>query len=168
MKKEGHYLGAHSDKHLLYNDWIKRDKLLVSKLDFNADISENYREMAEFGILKTDAKYFLPPFEWYNSTISKWTNEQELKIINFTHGTRSNADYTYPEMGDKYVDSDQIYASVLKQEAHGENGLNGFILLVHLGSDARRTDKFYHKLPTLIHTLKSKGYNFIRIDTLLD
>ena len=68
----------------------------------------------------------------------------------------------------KYVDSDQIYASVLKQEAHGENGLNGFILLVHLGSDARRTDKFYHKLPTLIHTLKSKGYNFIRIDTLLD
>ena len=27
IKDTGHYLGAHSDKHLLYADWVKRDSL---------------------------------------------------------------------------------------------------------------------------------------------
>jgi endoglucanase len=31
LKKSGHYLGAHSDKHLLYNSWEKRDSSIVSK-----------------------------------------------------------------------------------------------------------------------------------------
>src|SRR5690606_6856284 len=31
---EGHYLGAHSDAHLLYCDWENRDSLLVSQAVF--------------------------------------------------------------------------------------------------------------------------------------
>ena len=34
IKKDGHYLGAHSDKHLLYCDWNKRDSLFVTKEQF--------------------------------------------------------------------------------------------------------------------------------------
>ena len=40
------------------------------------------------------------------------------------------------------------------------SGLNGFILLMHIGTDPKRTDKFYRKLPGLINYLRSKGYQF--------
>jgi peptidoglycan/xylan/chitin deacetylase (PgdA/CDA1 family) len=99
LKQDGHYLGAHSDKHLLYADWIKRDSLLVTKNEFTADLNQNYQRMRQFGIEKANAHFFLPPFEWYNSKIAAWTKELNLTLINFTPGTRSTADYTYPEMG---------------------------------------------------------------------
>ncbi len=168
LKKERHYLGAHSDKHLLYNDWNNRDSLLVSKSEFVKDIVDNYREMNRFGIEKAEAKYFLPPYEWYNSTISQWADEYGLNLINFTPGTRVTADYTWPEMGARYVDSETIFSTILEYENRSTNGMNGFILLVHLGTEPSRTDKFYHKLPELIKTLKDRGYNFERIDSLLN
>ena len=44
---------------------------------------------------------------------------------------------------------------------------NGFILLIHLGTDPRRKDAFYDQLDTLLHTLKDKGYHFVTVDALL-
>ncbi|MCB0265674.1 MAG: glycoside hydrolase family 9 protein, partial [Calditrichaeota bacterium] len=163
LRKDGHYLGAHSDKHLLYATWENRDSLLVDKSLFISDLKNNYREMARFGITPKDAPFFLPPYEWYNRTIAKWTRELGLTLINFSHGTRSNADYTWPEMGDKYVNSEVIYQSILDYERTSPNGLNGFILLLHIGTDPARTDKFYLKLENLIDELMSKGYQFSTI-----
>lgn len=168
LKRDGHYLGAHSDKHLLYADWTKRDSLLVSKEEFEADLLKNYSRMADFGINKEDAPYFIPPYEWYNKTITKWTGELGLKLINFSPGTRSTADYTYPELGGMYKTTDQIYQSVLDKERSDPNGLNGFILLVHIGTDPRRTDKFYDRLDELIRELRGKGYRFVKLKALID
>jgi peptidoglycan/xylan/chitin deacetylase (PgdA/CDA1 family) len=168
LKKNGNYLGSHSDKHLLYCDWTKRDSLLLTHREFTTDLENAYKELKQWGIEKKDAHYFLPPYEWYNDSISKWTNEIGLQLVNFTPGTRSNADYTYPEMGNKYLSSDTIFHSILNFEKNSSNGLNGFILLVHIGTDPRRTDKFYWKLPALINELKERGYHFVRIDGLLN
>ena len=38
LRRDGHYLGAHSDKHLLYCDWTKRDSLLVTKDQFQKEL----------------------------------------------------------------------------------------------------------------------------------
>jgi peptidoglycan/xylan/chitin deacetylase (PgdA/CDA1 family) len=113
----------------------------------------------------TKADYFLPPYEWYNDSISRWTNEMNLKLINFTPGTKSNADYTFPELTN-YKSSGAIYSSILDYEK--QHTLNGFILLLHIGTDAKRKDKFYFKLNDLIFTLNQKGYSFKRIDELLN
>lgn len=161
-----HYVGAHSDKHLLYCDWVKRDSLLVTKQEFIQDLNDNYLKMKSFGIEKKNAMYFLPAFEWYNDSISSWTKEAGLQLVNLTHGTLSHADYTTPEMKN-YRSSDLIYNSILEYEKNNPSGLNGFILLAHIGTDTDRTDKFYYKLDSLIKTLKSKGYTFKRIDALL-
>lgn len=168
LKEDGHYMGAHSDKHLLYADWTKRDSLLVSEEEFKKDLRSNYQRMASFGIRKEDAPYFLPPYEWYNSPIVQWTRDLDLQLINFTPGTRSTADYTYPDMGNRYVPSDEIYRSIMDYEKKYAHGLNGFILLIHIGTDPRRTDKFYYKLDTLLKELKGTGYNFVTIAGLLD
>ena len=164
---DGHYLGSHSDKHLLYCDWKNRDSLLVTKPQFDADLSQSYKELASFGITKFKAHYFLPPYEWYNDSIVQWTKENGLQLVCFTPGTRSTADYTYPEMGTRYVSSNVIYNSIIDYEKSAPSGLNGFILLVHIGTDPRRTDKFYFLLPKLITQLKLLNYEFARIDELL-
>lgn len=166
LTKDGHYLGAHSDAHLLYSDWKDRNKTLVSKSEFLYDLERNHSEMAKFGITKSDAVYFLPPFEWYNETIADWTSQAGSKLINFTPGTSSNADYTEPQ--DKnYLSSDQITEKVKAYEAKDADGLNGFILLSHVGAGPKRSDKFYEKLDALIVWLRSKNYEMVRVDELL-
>lgn len=166
LKREGHYLGAHSDAHVLYCDWNDRDKLLISREEFELDLDRNYASMRVFGVSKADAGYFLPPFEWYNQNISDWTAALNLQLINFTPGTRSNGDYTTPGMK-TYVNSNAILESIKQYEAKDPAGLNGFILLSHIGVAPARTDKFYNYLKELIGWLKSKKYQLVAIDELL-
>jgi len=167
LKADGHYLGAHSDRHLLYCDWNNRDSLLVDYDEFSIDIDNNYRAMQHFGIEKEDAGYFLPPYEWYNKRISLWCSKKGLLLVNYTPGTMSHTDYTTPDMSN-YRSSEDIYDSIIKYEMDSEHRLNGFILLIHIGSSPLRTDKFYYLLDDLIIELVKKGYNFCRIDNLLE
>jgi peptidoglycan/xylan/chitin deacetylase (PgdA/CDA1 family) len=167
LAADGHYLGAHSDAHLLYCSWENRDSLLVTREQFEADLAANYREMEKFGLSKAGAKYFLPPYEWHNEKISAWANAWGLTLANFTPGTRSNADYAYPEMGARYISSERILESIWAHERGDDAGLNGFILLIHLGTDPRREDKFYLRLDELLAALHEKGYGCKRIDELL-
>jgi peptidoglycan/xylan/chitin deacetylase (PgdA/CDA1 family) len=167
LAADGHYLGAHSDAHLLYCPWENRDSLLVTRQEFEADLAANYHEMKKFGVSKTRAKYFLPPYEWYNEKISAWSTAWGVTLVNFTPGTRSNADYTYPEMEARYVSSEKIMESIWAHEKKAPAGLNGFILLIHLGTDPRREDKFYLRLDELLAALHEKGYRCKRIDELL-
>jgi peptidoglycan/xylan/chitin deacetylase (PgdA/CDA1 family) len=168
LKKDGHYLGPHSDKHLLYCDWNRRDSLLVTKEQFVNDLKMNLASMKKSGISAGQAHYFLPPFEWYNDTIASWCRQYGLHLINFTPGTLSNQDWTYPQLNDRYVSSDTIYNRILSYEGDHEDGLNGFILLTHFGTDPRRTDKLYNKMDTLITALENKGYRFVPLKVLID
>jgi peptidoglycan/xylan/chitin deacetylase (PgdA/CDA1 family) len=52
-------------------------------------------------------------------------------------------------------------------EKQHHSGLNGFLLLMHIGTDARRTDKLYQHLPQLLQWLKTRGYQLVRVDELL-
>lgn len=165
LKADGHYLAGHSGRHLLYCDWGKRDSLLVTRRQFEEDLALNYKAMDRFGI--PAAHYFLPPYEWYNDSIVKWTAGLGLQLVNFSPGTLSHADYTYPEMGKTYRDSKNIMESVTTFENQRTGGLNGFILLMHIGTDPRRIDKFYFQLNKLIRYLQGKEYVFVTIPRLL-
>lgn len=164
--RDGHYLGPHSDRHLLYCDWENRDSLLVTEAEFARDILKNYHEMEQFGIRKRQAPFFIPPYEWYNEAVVQWARELGLVLFNMTPGTLSHADYTTPDMPN-YCPSKTIYQSILNYEKSHPNGLNGFILLIHIGSHPDRSDKFYTFMEPLIKELKVRGYHFRRIDQLI-
>jgi peptidoglycan/xylan/chitin deacetylase (PgdA/CDA1 family) len=166
LNNNGNYLAAHSDKHLLYCDWNNRDSTLITKAQFFTDISDNYFTMSFTDKNLFDREYFLPPFEWYNDSVSAWAKEMSLQLINYTPGTLSHADYT--TVKDKnYRSSETIYNSIINYEQTKPAGLNGFILLMHIGAGPDRTDKFYTRLPELIKYLKQKGYQFQTVDRLL-
>jgi peptidoglycan/xylan/chitin deacetylase (PgdA/CDA1 family) len=167
MVAEGHYVGAHSDAHLLYCPWEGPKTTLVSRAEFAADLERNYEGLAAFGITRDAARYLLPPYEWYNEAIAAWTRELGFTLICHTRGTRSNADYT--ENGTpQFVSSETILKSILDRERDDPHGLNGFILLLHVGAGPRRLDKFHRRFPDLLDTLAQRGYRFVGVDTLLD
>jgi len=164
LKQQGHYFGPHSDQHLLYADWNKRDSLLVTKTEFTKDLQANLNDIEKYGVQRSQVKYFIPPYEWYNDSIATWTKQMGIQLINYTPGTKSTADYTWPDLNN-YRSSAEIYESIIDKEK--QDGLNGFILLVHFGTDPRRMDKFYNRLNELLIELKRQGYSFIKIDELL-
>lgn len=158
LKEGGHYVGSHSYGHLLYSPWGNRDSLLVTREEFENDMLKSYDLMRKAGIEYKDAPLYIPPYEYYNKQIASWTRNMGIQIVNFTPGTGSNADYTTPDMKN-YRSSKEIYDNILTVEAR--EGLNGHLMLIHFGTDDRRTDKFYNGyLDKLIRTLKKKGYKF--------
>jgi peptidoglycan/xylan/chitin deacetylase (PgdA/CDA1 family) len=131
---DGHYLGPHSDRHLLYCDWSEQKKTLVTRDQFRADLEANLREIGRFGVPAPRVRYFLPAYEWCNA---------------------------------EFVPSEEIVASILRAEASDAHGLNGFLLLLHVGAGPRRTDKLHTRFAALLDTLAGKGYQFVRVDELL-
>lgn len=166
LKRDGHYLGPHSDAHLLYADWNDRNKTLVTRDQFERDLNDNFAAMRPFGIDRKQVPFFMPPYEWYNREIADWTEALRHGIVNFTPGTRSNADYTTDD--DKnYISSEAIMALVKEHESRDPSGLNGFLLLTHIGAGPKRTDKFHTRIDEFIGWLKAKGYQPVRADELL-
>jgi peptidoglycan/xylan/chitin deacetylase (PgdA/CDA1 family) len=168
LYRQKHLMGPHSDMHLLYADWNKRDSVLVTNDSLSRDLRRNRKAMKDLGIKEAGTKrFFIPPYEWWNDEVSRWINSSATTLFSFTPGTTSNADYTYPEMGTSYRSSDAILASVKKFNESRPGKLNGSILLIHAGTDPRRKDKLYNRLDELIGYLKKEGYQFKRIDALL-
>ncbi len=166
--KDGHYLGPHSDKHLLYCSWEKPNPTLPTRREFIADLGNNVRKIENF---RTNyfprREFFLPAFEHYNREIADWSRTSGRTLINYTPGTRSNADYT-GEADKNFVSSQAIFDSIVKHEQEDPNGLNGFILLLHIGVGPNRADKFHNRFRELLDYLTAKGYQFVRVDELLE
>ncbi|MBK7732675.1 MAG: glycoside hydrolase family 9 protein [Bacteroidales bacterium] len=158
----GHYVGPHSDGHLLYIPWENRDTLLVTKQQFNDDLKRNIAALRKAGLKKEIPRWFLAPYEWYNSAISRWTEDMGMKLVNFTPGTGTNADYTTPDMAN-YRSSDQLIQRLASFGESSPQGLNGAIILIHPGTVPERTDKLWLRLEELIDYYTSEGYTFNRL-----
>jgi len=167
LYRQHNYLGPHSNAHLLYADWTHRDSTLVTFDSLRLDLQKDLAAMLALGIDTTDAHYFIPPYEWWNDTIAAWCHTVGWPLVNFTPGIRTNADYTYPEMGRSYLSSDAILQALKEFSSARPSGLDGAIILIHAGADPRRTDKLYDRLDQLLSWLQSKGYTCLPITRLL-
>jgi peptidoglycan/xylan/chitin deacetylase (PgdA/CDA1 family) len=162
--KEGHYVGPHSDQHPLYCPWEDREQSLISKTGFTKDLQQNISDLKQLGALSSGPIYFIPPYEWFNRDQVDWAREIGVQLFNFSPGSGSNRDYL-PESDPRFISSQAILEDILAYEKKDFHGLNGYILLIHLGAD--RKDKMFRFLPQLIADLRARGYTFIRIDQML-
>jgi peptidoglycan/xylan/chitin deacetylase (PgdA/CDA1 family) len=161
----GHYVGPHSDSHVLYCSWEDREKSLVTREVFAADLRKNIADLQELGAIAGRSEpLFIPPFEWYNREQVRWCGELGVTLINFTPGSGSNRDYA-PEGDRRFVSSRTIYDDILAYERKDPHGLNGYVLLLHLGSG--RKDPFHPLLGRLCDELAGRGYKIVRVDELL-
>lgn len=166
MIREGHLVGPHSHAHLLYCDWSRRDRTLVSREQFREDIGQNVHNLLALGVPVEQTRWFIPPYEWYNQEVAGWAAEMGLVLFNFTPGMRSNTDYM-PDSHPRFVPSKAILESILRQADTAPDGLNGYLLLLHVGAGPERTDKMHVLIGPLITALRERGYSFARVDELL-
>jgi peptidoglycan/xylan/chitin deacetylase (PgdA/CDA1 family) len=175
MLAEGHEIGPHSDGHLLYCDWSRRDKSLIAQEDFAADLRKNVERLRALGACPPGrAIHFVPPFEWYNRDQVAWCRDLSeknafgkatpIRLVNFTPGAGSQRDYAR-ENDPHFVPAKTIYDDVLAYERREPQGLNGFLLLLHLGSG--RDDPFHPLLGPLCDELIARGYRFVRVGELV-
>src|SRR5262245_62912268 len=133
---DGHYVGPHSDSHPLYCPWDDRSRTLVTEEFFRQDLRKNIDDLRALGALADRSKpiYFIPPYEWYNDDQVRWSRSMNLLLFNFTPGSGSNRDWA-PEGHKSFVPSQQIVDDILAYEQKDPHGLNGFLLLLHVGSE---------------------------------
>lgn len=157
--EDGHYVGPHSDAHLLYCSWEERSRTLVSRSEFLEDLQANLRELREVGVQPESVSWWVPPYEWFNEEVADWAREVDYPLCSFTPGTLSHADYTEDD-APNYRSNAVIWQSILDRDAADPEGLDGFLLLTHVGAGHGRTEKFYLELDRLIVQLRERGYSF--------
>lgn len=167
MVADGHRVGPHSDRHLLYADWQQRDRTLVTEAAFRRDLEDNLRELERFGVRREAVRYWVPAYEWYNREVAGWSAAMGVRVFTLTPGTRAAADYT-GEADANFVASEAIVASILDREQSDADGLNGWVLLMHAGAGPGRRDKLADRLGALLDEIARRGYTFARVDDMLE
>jgi len=117
----GHYLGPHSHEHLLLCSWDDRERTLVTREEFEADLERNLLGLERFGVRPKAVPWWVPPYEWYNREIADWAADLGHPLISFTPGTRSHADYT-EEGTPNYRSSAEILKSIVDYEEADPDG----------------------------------------------
>jgi peptidoglycan/xylan/chitin deacetylase (PgdA/CDA1 family) len=163
---DGHYLGPHSDKHLLYCDWTPERPTLVSYEHFRADLAANLEAIERYGVGRPAVTHYIPPYEHANEEVVAWSARQGLVVVNPSPGTLSAADWT-PLDHPRYRSTDEILESIYAKERDDPRGLNGFLLLMHAGAGPKRPDTSARRLGGLLDDLLARGYRLQRVPELL-
>lgn len=159
--EQGHYLGPHGDRHLLYAPWTgDREQSLVTPDSLARDINDNLRELSRIGVDLNTVNWFLPSYEHYNCEVARVSAKQGLQLIGMTPGIGTPADYIPP--GQKgYKSSLELMRQLLEYEE--QHTLNGAVVLIHPGVVAGRTDCLFDRLDRILKILKAKGYKMDRL-----
>lgn len=157
--KEGHYLSAHSDKHLLLCPEDDPSVSLVTADSLARDIEAMEAELKALGLKKNEWSWMIPPYEVYNHFSASVLRGLGYKLLNPTPGILTGNDWA-PEGDAAFVSGETIMESIWKFEE--EHTFNGVILLVHAMRypDRKDEDRIYTRLGEIIDTLAAKGYEF--------
>jgi peptidoglycan/xylan/chitin deacetylase (PgdA/CDA1 family) len=169
MLTEGHEMANHTYDHPHLTTYE-----IDSRHDLLPDIS---RQFIHRQLLKTDSVYFSltgqhlqpfwrAPFGEYNDEILTWAAEAGYLHIYWT-GSFDTHDWVTDEASSLFKTPNEVYDRILAMEKQQQAGLNGVIVLMHLGSQ-RTENHVYEVLPKLIRTIRDKGYSLGKISELLN
>ena len=114
----------------------------------------------------------MPPYEHYNLEIARWAKEMQLGLVNPTPGLLAPADYT-AEGDANFVSSQRILDSIWAKHRTDPKGLNGVVLLMHLGAGDRRKESSISAWANCWMNYREKGIdlsastNFLGSDWLI-
>ena len=172
--EDGHEVGNHtwSHPHLTTFAMNRRHNTLP---DISRErLHEELRKTADL-FLKTTGRRMVPywraPFGEHNLQIRRWAAELGYRQVGWTfgHGNGENMDtldWVVDSTAAGYMTSQQILQKILDFGKDDPSGANGSIILMHLDTQ-RRNDPVYEIIPTLIDSLRERGYKLVTVSELM-
>lgn len=157
--KEGHYLSAHSDKHLLLCEGKNGRVNLVTADSLVRDIRGMEAELQRFGLKKDQFSWMVPPYETCNESSAYVLKGLGYRLVNPTPGLVTGLDWAAKgEAG--YTSAETLLGNIW--DFDDKYGLNGAVILIHAMNYPGRTkdDRVYSHLGEIIDGLRARGYSF--------
>jgi peptidoglycan/xylan/chitin deacetylase (PgdA/CDA1 family) len=171
---DGHEVGNHLDTHphlTTYQTNHRQQTLPGVTREFLIGelrrAEESFRSLAG----KPMAPFWRAPFGEHNGEIRAWAAEAGYRHVSWTRGAGTAEDLdTRDWVADRssriYRSREEIAALLLAFGNRQPEGLNGGIVLMHLGTH-RRTDRPHESLPEILKALQEQGYRLVTVSELL-
>jgi peptidoglycan/xylan/chitin deacetylase (PgdA/CDA1 family) len=174
MLADGHEIGNHMDTHPHLTSYARnRRHQTLPEVTREFVSAQLQAAEASFRALtgRPLAPYWRAPYGEHNAEIRGWAAEAGYRHISWTRGVGTAEDLdTRDWVADRssriYRSREEIAARILEFGQERPEGLNGGIVLMHLGT-RRQTDRPHEGLPRLLDTLHMQGYRVVRISELL-
>jgi peptidoglycan/xylan/chitin deacetylase (PgdA/CDA1 family) len=176
LVQEGHEVGNHTWSHPHLTSYA------IDKQ--NATLPEVTREFLHDQLLRTAqlfegvtgvkmAPFWRAPYGEHNAEIRQWAAELGYRHVGWTRGrnwqeSMDTMDWVADTTSKAYHTSEEILSHLMKMAEEETHGINGGIILTHLGSHRQGDDHFYNVLPRLISGLREKNYTLVKISELVE
>ncbi len=169
MVSAGHEIGNHTYSHPRLTTYSQNSQHLI--------LPGITREYLHTQLQKTDSVFFAitgshlkpywrAPFGEYNAEILTWAAEAGYLHIYWT-GSFDTHDWVTDESSALFHKPLEVYDSIMTEENKNPYGLNGVIMLMHLGSQ-RNGNHIFEILPRLINSIRERGYVPVNVTQLLN
>ncbi len=173
--QDGHEVGNHTDTHphlTTFNENNRHDtRPEVNKAWFQDEL---VRTSAKFEEVtgKPMSHIWRAPYGEVNAEILRWAHELGYRHVGWTRDyTRSltldSLDWVINHRDKNYQPGGKIVDRLLSFERNSRDGVNGGIVLMHLGTQRQLDDSVALHLPRLIDEWRDRGYRFVKVSTWL-
>jgi peptidoglycan/xylan/chitin deacetylase (PgdA/CDA1 family) len=174
--QEGHEVGNHtwSHPHLTSFANNKRNETLPNvNREFLQDQLNRTAKLFEQVTGAKMAPFWRAPYGEHNAEIRQWAAELGYRHVGWTKGrswqeSMDTMDWVADTTSGAYHTAEEILAHLMKMTENEVNGINGGIILTHLGSERQDGDHFYTVLPRLIAGLREKNYTLVKVSELTE
>ncbi len=168
MLRDGHEIGNHTYSHphlTTYAD--NRRQETRPEVTFRFLKRQLTRTDSIFHLITGEhlKPYWRAPYGEFNPQILTWAAQIGYLHIHWTRGF-DTYDWVTDASSRLYRTPQQIFSNIMNQEKQRRTGLNGIIVLMHLGSH-RNNNHIFEILPELIRAVRKKGYSIGTISELL-
>jgi peptidoglycan/xylan/chitin deacetylase (PgdA/CDA1 family) len=173
--EDGHEIGNHTWSHPHLTTFAENNRHETLPNLTQMFVHDQLNRTAELFEQVTGQKmspFWRAPFGEHNAEIRQWAAELGYRHIGWTKGrswrqSMDTLDWIADTSSAAYHTSEEIFANLMNMSETEAYGMNGGIILMHLGSHRQDGDHFYNMLPRLISGLREKNYTLVKVSELL-
>jgi peptidoglycan/xylan/chitin deacetylase (PgdA/CDA1 family) len=173
---EGHELGNHMFSHLHLTTYSE-NRQQTTRTTITHDIVCNELVSADQLLVSITGHHFAPlwraPYGEYNEQLCIWARDAGYVHIGWRQGkTWSDGFDTNDWIADSetpgFRTPDEVFTKIVTLANTKPYGINGGIILMHLGSERKnRDEQVYLKLGAMIDTLRVLGYEIVPVSEMM-
>lgn len=166
IAEDGHTVGNHtySHPHLTTYSFNERQQTLTGVTQaFLKSQLDRANEVFRLITGRNMSPYWRAPFGEFNRQILRWAADDGYRAVYWTPHL-DTLDWVNSPSSPLYHGPKQILDKILRQADNGPSGVDGGIILMHLGSGRPEDARADVILQPLIDDLRSEGYTFTTVD----